>query len=105
VRFGSEIHRIRALVRELGGARALRYLEGSEEDPGGEVAFSSHPARRDRSEVIAELKEATSGLVEAMARPAGKLAVDSLPRSVRLGAKVASVGVRSLGRAREEPRE
>jgi hypothetical protein len=52
----------------------------------------------DRAAVIAELKDATAALLSRMAAPAGRLASDSLPRSVRLGGRVMSAGVRRFGR-------
>jgi hypothetical protein len=99
--FASDIQRIRQLVRELGGNRALEFVE-SDAEPKIEAEEQEWTSTaRDRAAVIGELKDATAVLLTKMAKPAGRLASDSVPRSVRLGGKVVSAGVRRIGRNRD----
>jgi hypothetical protein len=103
--FASDIQRIRRLVRELGGSRALEFVESDAEETeaGPDVgAEGSTASERDRAAVIAELKDATSALLLKMASPVGQLASGSVPRSVRLGGRVMSAGVRRFGRKQRE---
>jgi hypothetical protein len=86
--------RIRSLVAELGGKRAVDYVDGSHDDIGDESAVATRP----RTEVIADLQIETTSLLTALAAPAAVLAKDSVPRSVRLGGKITSKGLRSVAR-------
>lgn len=95
--FAGDIQHIRDLVRELGGRRALQFVEGDAEEVESGVEAAAMTGH-DRAAVIAELKDATAALLSRMAAPAGRLASDSLPRSVRLGGRVMSAGVRRFGR-------
>lgn len=98
--YSGEIQRIRDLVLELGGSRALRFVE-SDSDQEIYAEVEAAPTRA-RSVVIRELQEATSALLSKMAAPAARLASDSLPRSVRLSGRVVSAGVQRLGREHRE---
>jgi hypothetical protein len=100
--FASDIQRIRHLVTELGGSRALEFVESDLEEECDAAAEEPALSQRDRGAVIAELKEATSALMGKMAAPAGQLAIDSVPRSVRLSGRAMSVGVRRLGRTKRD---
>jgi hypothetical protein len=99
--FSSDVQHIRGLVRELGGSRAVRFVESDaeESDAGVDEMVSS---ARGREAVIADLKEATTVLLAKMAAPAGRFASDSTPRSVRLGGRAVSAGVRRLDRKRRQ---
>jgi hypothetical protein len=98
--FASNIKRIRDLVGELGGNRAIEFVEGDVE-PEIEAPLEEPPSSpRDRAAVIAELKDATAVLLTRMAAPGSRLASDSIPRSARLSGKVVAAGVRSIGRNR-----
>jgi hypothetical protein len=52
----------------------VQFMEGAADEPVAEAGFAGTPSGRNRSQVAAELKEATAALVAAMARPAGQLA-------------------------------
>jgi hypothetical protein len=84
--------RITALVRELGGARAVSYVEGATDSPVEREESEADIPRRDRREVMVELQEATTSLLAALASPGGALALGSVPRSLRLGGKLAGRG-------------
>ena len=100
--FASDVQHIQSLVRELGGARAVDFVEGDAEwtDP----VLGDAPAReRDRAVVVGELKEETQALLMKMAAPAGQFAVDSTPLSVRLGGRLMVAGARRVARKPESP--
>jgi hypothetical protein len=92
-RYKDHVGRIRSLVAELGGKQAVGYVDGSsnsQDDIRG-VTLASRP----RAEVMVDLQIETTSLLTALAVPATTLAKDSLPRSARLGGKIASKGLRS----------
>jgi hypothetical protein len=99
---GAEIRRIRALVREVSGSRGLRYMEGTDiaGSQDGETEQPPEP-QRSRGAALEELQEASSSLAAALAKPAGSLAVDAVPRSVRFAGRVAG---RSIARHVERAR-
>lgn len=89
--YKERIDRVRSLVAELGGQRALDYVNGT----GGSLDDSTDEPdvqRRPRADVIAELQAETSSLLTALAAPAAGLAKNSVPRSARIGAKLAGKG-------------
>lgn len=89
-RYRDHVDRVRSLVAELGGKRALGYVEGSHDDVGDEGAIATRP----RAEVIADLQAETTSLLTALAGPAAMVAKDSVPKSARLAGKVAIKGFR-----------
>ncbi len=98
----SEIRRIRVLVKEVGGSRGLRYVEGADIAgvPDDKLQQPPEP-QRSRTAALEELQEASSSMVVALAAPASSLAVDALPRSLRFGGQLAGRRVaRYVERAR-----
>lgn len=93
-RYAGEIRHITALVRELGGSGAVQFVEGSADAAGDDVDARMSTAKRDRTVVMAELQDATTSLLTALAGPAADLATRSTPRSMRIGGKLAAKGVR-----------
>jgi hypothetical protein len=91
--YKDRVDRIRSLVMELGGQRALDYVNGSGGSPEDSTDERDLPPRQ-RADVIAELQVETSSLLTALVTPAAGLATDSVPRSARIGAKLASKGLR-----------
>jgi len=91
-RYSEEMHRITSLVRELGGARAVRYVEGSAGAMGHDAELDGAPGARPRPEIMAELQEATSSLLAALVSPTREVAMDSVPRTIRIGGKLARKG-------------
>jgi uncharacterized protein YbaA (DUF1428 family) len=87
---------IRSLVAELGGKRAVGYVDGAS-DSQDDIADGTVTARP-RADVIADLQTETTSLLTALAVPATVLAKDSIPRSARIGGKIASKGLRSVAR-------
>jgi hypothetical protein len=98
--FSADVRHIRALVAELGGAKAVRFIENAGGEEVDETQLTAEPSGRPRSAVIAELQDATATLLSAMARPTAALAKGSVPTSVRLGSKAATAGFRRFGRGR-----
>ena len=90
--YKNRVDRIRSLVAELGGQRALDYVNGSGGSP-DDSTDEPDVQPRQRAEVIAELQAETSSLLTALATPAMGLAKDSTPRSARIGAKLAGKGL------------
>jgi hypothetical protein len=82
---------IRMLVAELGGGRALSYVDGADDAHSSPVETSE--LRRPRLEVIAELETETAALLAALSSPAAELAMNSVPTSARLGARLARKGL------------
>jgi hypothetical protein len=104
----AKVQRVMSLVRELGGSRAASFVEDSvdcqeEVDTDDLVA---PPTGRVRAEVVAELQEATSALLQALGPTAGDLARDSVPLSLRLSGKLVAKGAQRYLRAssQEAPR-
>lgn len=96
-RYKDRVDRIRSLVAELGGQRAVDYVNGTGDSP--DDGNNERPAeRRQRADVLADLQSETSSLLAALATPAGRLAQDSVPRSARIGAKLAGKGLRKVAR-------
>lgn len=91
------VDHIRALVAELGGQQAVDYIEGTG-NMQGDSKDEHQIQRRQRADVIADLQAETSGLLAAFAAPAAGLAKDSVPKSARIGAKLAGKGVRGAVR-------
>ena len=95
--YKDRVNRVRSLVAELGGQRALDYVNGTGDSP-DDSTDERHIQPRQRADVIAELKAETSSLLTALATPAAGLAKDSVPRSARIGAKLADKGLRRATR-------
>lgn len=96
-RYKDHVDRIRSLVAELGDRRAVGYVDDVDAQPddmGDESAVTARP----RADVLADLQTETTSLLTALAVPATALAKDSVPRSARLGGKIASRGLRSIAR-------
>jgi len=109
--YSAEMRRITTLVRELGGAKAVEFVEGASESsggleheptgaaeresPGSRTESNARPERRSRCVITAELQEATSSLVTALSSPVSDFATSSVPHSVRIGGKLAE---RAIGR-------
>ncbi|HEX3692854.1 MAG TPA: hypothetical protein VHU13_05875 [Solirubrobacteraceae bacterium] len=95
--YRARAERIRALVGELGGDRAVGYVFDFESAPKPAPA-QDRRSPRPRREVLVELQAETTELLRAISAPASSLVVDSAPRSARLGAKVARSGIRVAAR-------
>jgi hypothetical protein len=91
--YRDRVDRVLSLVAELGGQRALDYVNGTGGSPDDSTDERSIQPRQ-RADVIAELQAETSSLLTALATPAAGLAKDSVPRSARIGAKLAGKGLR-----------
>jgi hypothetical protein len=96
-RYKGQVQRIRSLVAELGGARAVGYVDG--DCQAANVAADGHAsASRPKTAVITDLQDETNRLLVALAPPAAALAKQSVPKSARLGGKVAAKGLRQAAR-------
>jgi DNA phosphorothioation-dependent restriction protein DptG len=91
------VDRVRSLVAELGGQQAVDYVNGAGGSP-EDSKDERHIQRRQRADVIADLQAETSSLLTALAIPAAGLAKDSVPKSARIGAKLAGKGLRIAAR-------
>jgi hypothetical protein len=91
------VDRIRSLVAELGGQRAVDYVNGTG-DSLDDSKDEHHIQTRQRADVLSDLHTETSSLLTALASPAAGLAKDSVPRSARIGAKLAGKGLRRAAR-------
>lgn len=89
---GAEAQRVRVLAMELGGPPAARFLEAAAEALTPEPSAEHSP--RPRAQITAELHEAVEALSRACVAPATQIAMNSMPRSLRLGARVAEAGAR-----------
>jgi hypothetical protein len=96
-RYKDHVGRIRSLVAQLGGERAVGYIDGAS-DSQGDIVDECTAASRTRAEVIADLQAETTSLLSVLAVPATAVAKDSVPRSARLGGKIASKGFRRVAR-------
>lgn len=88
-----EAQRVRALVVELGGAAAGRFIE----DGNDAAVDEAPPTRRPRDAVVAELREAVEALSRACVAPGTQVMHERTPRSVRLGARMLAAGARRTG--------
>jgi hypothetical protein len=101
-RYSAEMRRIMTLVRELGGAKAVQFVDGSADSlRSAEEESTASTEKRSRSVVMADLQKATGSLLAALASPAADLAMNSIPRSARVGGKLARRGIRRHMRGRE----
>jgi hypothetical protein len=99
----AEAQRVRALAVELGGSAAARFVDGSADSLDGADKPPSGNGKRPRQEVTAELKVAVEALARACGIPAVQVFADSTPRSVRLGARLATAGARrAASRTKEQ---
>lgn len=96
-RYRDHVDRIRSLVAELGGRGAVSYIDGTS-DAHADMHEQNLSADRPRAEVIAELHRETSSLLTALAGPAAALAHESVPRSAKIGGKLAGKGIRGVAR-------
>lgn len=95
--YKDHVDHIRSLVAELGGQRAVDYVNGTGDSP-NDSEDERHIRTRRRADVITDLEAETSSLLTALATPAAGIAKDSVPRSVRIGAKLAGKGLRRATR-------
>jgi hypothetical protein len=99
--FSGEMRRILYLVGELGGRRAVEYVEGSDLTLNGSNLDTDTPRpSHHRAEIVSELRHATTSLLSAMAVPAARIASDSLPTTVRVGGKIAVSGLKRAARTK-----
>jgi hypothetical protein len=96
-RYRAHVERIRALVAELGGPSAVRYVEGAGDEVEARLDSETNP-RRPRKEAIADLKNETASLIAALAPSTAALVKTGVPRSARLGGKLAGKGIRMAAR-------
>ena len=96
--YKDRVNRIRSLVAELGGQRALDYVNGSDDSPEDGAEEQHHVQPRQRADVVAELQAETSSLLAVLATPATGFVKGSVPRSARIGAKLAGKGLRRAAR-------
>lgn len=97
-RYKGHVNRLRVLVAELGGKGAVGYAEAVGKEDTRDLPDEAVGARRPRPEIFAELQRETTSLLAALAPPTATFAKDSLPRSARVGGKLAGKGIRLAAR-------
>jgi hypothetical protein len=91
-RYAADMARIRGLLRELGGTRAVAFVENDtvpDEADGTELTSTT----RDRHAVARDLQAATSALLARMSGPSRELLAGEMPRSARLSRRIAVAGI------------
>jgi hypothetical protein len=102
----ARVNRIRSLVAELGGQRALAYVDREDDVEHAQFDKEGTPTDRSRTQVLTDLQNETTGLLVALAPPTTALAKESVPKSARLSGKIASKGISfAARRLSRQPRD